>query len=238
MRGRTAAGGEATGRGQRRILRRLGEGSPPTTMTAKADADPPLSRRRLLRLIGKAAGGSAMYHAMTALGFAAPSTYAGPLDLQGASKGSTVLILGAGMAGLVAAYELRRAGYGVQVLEYNERAGGRSHCLGVERAEGPADQSGLERRSHCGFEQDVDVAPADRAGPRMEALGDEAAPLHGDVGGQIAVGTAHPGDRVALDRRVEVDDLVQAVDAGVGAAGADRPERRARERRREDAQAR
>ena len=36
---------------------------------------------------------------------------------------------GAGMAGLVAAYELRRAGYTVKVLEYNHRAGGRSWTL-------------------------------------------------------------------------------------------------------------
>ena len=37
-----------------------------------------------------------------------------------------VLILGAGMAGMTAAYELQKAGYKVQVLEYNNRAGGRS----------------------------------------------------------------------------------------------------------------
>ena len=36
------------------------------------------------------------------------------------------LILGAGLAGMTAAYELRRAGYKVQVLEYNARAGGRN----------------------------------------------------------------------------------------------------------------
>ncbi len=98
-------------------------------MAANVDVDPPVSRRSLLGLIGKAAGGTAMYHAMTALGFAAPSTYAGPVDLQGAPKGTSVLILGAGMAGLVAAYELRKAGYAVKVLEYNERPGGRAWTL-------------------------------------------------------------------------------------------------------------
>jgi monoamine oxidase len=38
-------------------------------------------------------------------------------------------VLGAGIAGLVAAYELRNAGYKVQVLEYNARAGGRNWTL-------------------------------------------------------------------------------------------------------------
>ena len=78
-------------------------------MAANVDVDPPVSRRSLLGLIGKTAGGTAMYHAMTALGFAATSPYQCPLDLQGAPKTPSVLILGAGMAGLVAASELRRA---------------------------------------------------------------------------------------------------------------------------------
>jgi monoamine oxidase len=88
-----------------------------------------ISRRDLLAMIGKTAGAGAMYQAMTTLGFAAESGYQGTLKLDGAPKGKTILILGAGMAGLVAAYELRNAGYSVQVLEYNARAGGRSWTL-------------------------------------------------------------------------------------------------------------
>ena len=88
-----------------------------------------LSRRDLLRLIGTTAGSAAMYQAMNTLGFAAESPYRGPIDLQGAPKGASVLILGAGMAGMTAAYELRNAGYQVQVLEFNGRAGGRNWSL-------------------------------------------------------------------------------------------------------------
>src|ERR1700677_517892 len=88
-----------------------------------------LSRRQLLRMIGAAAGGSAMYQAMSTLGFAAESPYQGPIDLQGAPRGASVVILGAGMAGMTAAYELRNAGYQVQVLEYNARPGGRNWTL-------------------------------------------------------------------------------------------------------------
>ena len=88
-----------------------------------------ITRRDLLRKIGVSAGAAMMYQAMSTLGFARESDYRGPIDLAGAPKGTSILILGAGMAGLVAAYELRRAGYTVKVLEYNHRAGGRSWTL-------------------------------------------------------------------------------------------------------------
>jgi monoamine oxidase len=87
------------------------------------------SRRDLLRMIGVSAGATAMYQAMSSIGMAAESSYSGPINLQGAPRGASVLILGAGMAGMTAAYELRKAGYQVQVLEYNGRAGGRNWSL-------------------------------------------------------------------------------------------------------------
>jgi monoamine oxidase len=40
-----------------------------------------------------------------------------------------VLVLGAGIAGMVSAFELRKAGYSVQVLEYNSRPGGRNWSI-------------------------------------------------------------------------------------------------------------
>src|SRR5260370_19447276 len=88
-----------------------------------------MRRRDLLSLIGAAGGAATMYQAMTALGFAAESPYKGPILLDGDPKGASVLILGAGLAGMVAAYELRKAGYRIQVLEYNDRAGGRCWTL-------------------------------------------------------------------------------------------------------------
>src|SRR3954465_4598779 len=87
------------------------------------------SRRDLLSLIGAVSGSAAMYHAMTSLGFAADSGYKGPIDLQGDAKGASVLVLGAGLAGMTAALELRKAGYKVQVLEFNSRPGGRNWTL-------------------------------------------------------------------------------------------------------------
>ena len=84
-----------------------------------------MNRRSLFAMIGAAAGASVMYDAMTSMGFATESKYSGPIKLHGDPKGASVLILGAGVAGMAAALELRTAGYKVQILEYNDRAGGR-----------------------------------------------------------------------------------------------------------------
>ena len=89
----------------------------------------PLTRRSLLALIGATAGGAAMYQAMTELGLAAASPYRGRIKLEGDPKGASVIVLGAGLAGMTAAIELQRAGYKVQVLEYNTRPGGRNWSL-------------------------------------------------------------------------------------------------------------
>src|ERR1700691_824970 len=87
------------------------------------------SRRDLLALIGTVAGSAVMYEAMTSLGLAADSGYRGRVALGGDVGGASVLILGAGLAGMTAALELRQAGYKVQVLEFNNRAGGRNWTL-------------------------------------------------------------------------------------------------------------
>jgi len=90
---------------------------------------PSMTRRELLTLIGRLAGSGVMYQAMNSLSFASNSTFTQPVVLRGAPKGASILILGAGLAGLVAAYELRKAGYEVQVLEYQNRPGGRNWTL-------------------------------------------------------------------------------------------------------------
>jgi monoamine oxidase len=114
-----------------------------------------LSRRQLLQMIGSCAGSAAMYQAMSSLGFAAESPYRGPIDLQGAPKGASILILGAGMAGMTAAYELRNAGYKVQVLEYNARPGGRNWSLrGGDRY---TELGGLTQQ--CEFDKDLYINP-------------------------------------------------------------------------------
>lgn len=87
------------------------------------------SRRELLTAIGKAGGAIALYQAMTALGHAAPTQFSGPPKLSGARPGASVIILGSGLAGMVAAYELTKAGYKVTILEYQDRPGGRNYSV-------------------------------------------------------------------------------------------------------------
>ena len=94
-----------------------------------SETRPAPSRRLLLSMIGVVAGSAAMYHAMTELGYAEGSAFTGPIKLSQPPPGSSVLILGAGVAGMVAALELRDAGYQVRVLEYNNRPGGRNWTL-------------------------------------------------------------------------------------------------------------
>ena len=60
------------------------------------------------------------------------SAYAGPPPIaEGEGSGQTVVILGAGIAGLTAAYELqkRNSGYNIIILEAQHRAGGRSYTV-------------------------------------------------------------------------------------------------------------
>jgi monoamine oxidase len=67
-----------------------------------------------------------LFAGMAALGFGIGSATAAPPKLGGA-KGKRVVILGSGVAGLTAAYELSASGYEVVLLEARDRIGGRSY---------------------------------------------------------------------------------------------------------------
>jgi monoamine oxidase len=109
----------------------------------------------VLTRIGIAAGSIAMYQAMTRLGHAAGTDFSGPPALSGAAPGTTVLVLGAGLAGMLAAYELRKAGYSVRVLEYQNRSGGRNITL----------RGGDTLTELGGYTQKVDFAPGNYINP-------------------------------------------------------------------------
>jgi monoamine oxidase len=60
-----------------------------------------------------------------------PAAPAHPFRLEGDGNGKEVLILGAGLAGMAAAYELGKLGYRCTILEARERAGGR--CWSIRK---------------------------------------------------------------------------------------------------------
>ena len=86
------------------------------------------SRREFLMRVGRAGGYSAAFLTMQHLGLMeVPAASATPLAMPaGSGKGTKVVILGGGIAGLVAAYEMGKAGYSCTVLEARERPGGRN----------------------------------------------------------------------------------------------------------------
>ncbi len=89
-----------------------------------------ISRRRLLHLVGVTAGASAAYQAAVGLGLMADAHALEKPDIAPVKAGSRrVVILGAGIGGLTAAYELSRKGYDCVVLEASHRAGGRNLTL-------------------------------------------------------------------------------------------------------------
>lgn len=90
-----------------------------------------LTRRALLEQIAQISGLGATYMAMEALGLALP-TPAGSERFAlppRSGNGRSVVILGAGIAGLVCAYELGQAGYDVTIVEARDRIGGRSWTI-------------------------------------------------------------------------------------------------------------
>jgi monoamine oxidase len=85
-----------------------------------------LSRRSLIHLVGRAGGAAAAYQTMAAMGLLAlPQAYAGPPPLP-PGRGRRVVIVGAGIAGMVLAHELRNVGYQPVILEARTRPGGRN----------------------------------------------------------------------------------------------------------------
>lgn len=117
-----------------------------------------MSRRDLLKALGVAGGGTLLYRAPIGLGattaLAAQVPGAVP---EGAGAGQHVVILGAGVAGLTAAYELRKWGFRCTVVEARTRIGGRSLTLrpGDELIENPPkpyrDTGATESRQRCVF---------------------------------------------------------------------------------------
>jgi len=114
-----------------------------------------LTRRRFLEQVGLAGGSAALYETMTAIGLInLPEAWAGPPELPpGSGAGKSVVILGAGIGGLTAAYELTRANYNCQVIELTERAGGRNHTARRGTVLKEVNEKGVETEQVCNFDE-------------------------------------------------------------------------------------
>jgi len=90
-----------------------------------------VSRREVLMRVGEVGGAGAALAAMQMLGLSMPTAASAANFALPASSGNgrSVVVLGAGIAGLVAAYELQQAGYKVTVLEARDRVGGRAWTI-------------------------------------------------------------------------------------------------------------
>lgn len=84
-----------------------------------------VSKREFLEAFAAVGGVSAVMSALDGWGMGIASAAEAPPDLMGRSEGTSVLILGAGLSGMTAAYELGLRGYDCQILEARPFAGGR-----------------------------------------------------------------------------------------------------------------
>ena len=118
-----------------------------------------VTRRDFLLRVGQAGGYSAAFLTMQGLGLVQPSkAVAAPLAAPGSGKGVRVVVLGAGIAGLVAAYELRALGYECVLLEARGRPGGRNWT--VRHGDTVEFTDGTEQRCEWGEGQYQNFGPA------------------------------------------------------------------------------
>jgi monoamine oxidase len=110
------------------------------------------TRRDFLRQVAQAGGYRATYLTMQAMGLLGAAAVAEPLALETVARhGTKVIVLGAGVAGLSAAYELGKAGYDCTVLEARDRVGGRNWTIRQGTKLEMTDGS----RQICEFDQDL-----------------------------------------------------------------------------------
>lgn len=81
------------------------------------------TRRRFLEQLGLVGGASLVMTAMSSLDLMAGAAQGRP-QLSGRPAKNKVIVLGAGVSGLVTAYELGKLGYDVRILEARDRVGG------------------------------------------------------------------------------------------------------------------
>ena len=113
-----------------------------------------VSRRHFLRAIATVGGSTAIWSALDSWGLAKPAQQKLP-NLEGSVEGVKILVLGAGIGGMTAAYELSKSGYEVQILEARNRPGG--HSWTVRRGAESTEFGGETQR--CEFDEGLYFNP-------------------------------------------------------------------------------
>ncbi len=126
-----------------------------------------LSRRQLLLLAGQVGGFAAVNAVFGALTRGAAAAELPMVPLEGAGRVS-VAILGAGIAGLCAAYELEMLGFDVVLIEPSSRLGGRNWT-----ARGGTEIREFDSSQRCGFDPGLyfNLGPARIPGHHSTVLG-------------------------------------------------------------------
>ncbi len=140
-------------------------------------------------------------------------------ERTGPDAGGRVAIVGAGPAGLAAAYRLRRAGHACTVFHAGDRPGGSLRA--IDPAELPADVLAVEINRIA--EMGVEFRPNRRLGEQLtlEALGAEFGAVLLAVGADPSPGAVAGAGVAIADGKVVADDRTRATSAGgVFAAGA------------------
>jgi monoamine oxidase len=108
------------------------------------------TRRDFLARAMAVGGSGFLLASMKAWGMDIASTRDTPPMLEGSGKGKTIVILGAGLAGLTAAYEMSKLGYTCKVIEARAFAGGRCQTARTGKV---LEELGGEKQV-CSFDKD------------------------------------------------------------------------------------
>ncbi len=135
-----------------------------------------MTRRNFVTRAGLLGGGAAAYRAMLALGLLAGESLARepqrlpPAESSAAGRQKRrILILGAGLAGMSAAYELGKLGYECEIFEVRDRVGGR--CWSVRRGTRETDTDGNIQTCEFAEGNYLNPGPARIPGHHLTTLG-------------------------------------------------------------------
>jgi len=123
--------------------------TPPRNIDPSGQSDGDLKRRDFLLRAAAIGGTGLLMASMKAWGVTLDSILTAPPKLSGDGRGKRVVILGAGLAGMVTAYELGKLGYSCEILEGRSFAGGR--CQTARRGFELTELGG--ERQVCNFDE-------------------------------------------------------------------------------------